>query len=106
MRQARSLANLEGVSLCSRSESGRHRAKTKELSQQLSFASFALSEHLLHLVVLDERVLLLDALLVRLEEVEAALVVLGQPVLHAENEGALAGNFDGADLLSTLPALV
>ena len=72
----------------------------------MSFASFALSEHLLHLVVLDERVLLLDALLVRLEEVEAALVVLGQPVLHAENEGALAGNFDGADLLSTLPALV
>ena len=56
--------------------------------------------------MLDERVLLLDALLVRLEEVEGALVVLGQPVLHAENKGALAGDFDGADLLSTFPALV
>ena len=72
----------------------------------MSFASFALSEHLLHLVVLDERVLLLDTLLISLEEVEGALVVLGQPVLHAEDKGALAGYFDGADLLSTFPALV
>lgn len=72
----------------------------------MSFASFALSEHLLHLVVLDERVLLLDTLLISLEEVEGALVVLGQPVLHAEDKGALARYFDGADLLSTFPALV
>lgn len=56
--------------------------------------------------MLDERVLLLDTLLISLEEVEGALVVLGQPVLHAENKGALAGYFDGADLLSTFPALV
>ena len=56
--------------------------------------------------MLDERVLLLDALLIRLEEIEGALVVLRQSVLHAENKGALAGDFDGADFLSTFPALV
>ena len=56
--------------------------------------------------MLDERVLLLDTLLISLEEVEGALVVLGQPVLHAEDKGALARYFDGADLLSTFPALV
>lgn len=64
------------------------------------------SEQLLHLVVLDVRVLLLNALLVGREVVERAVVRLRVAMLGAEDEGALALHLEDADLLAAFPALV
>jgi len=64
------------------------------------------SEHFLHLAVFHSLVILGDALLIRAEVVEGAVVGLGVAALGAEDVAALAGDLDEADFLTALPTLV